>query len=114
MKSEMRRKDKKTKDQNMMTRSRLFHLSYFCLLLTTLPAVAATKRAGSDALDLPEPVQRPVKYFGDIHPVLAEHCVSCHGPEKQKDGLRLDSREMALMGRPPLSPSPNPLSNRFR
>ena len=98
MKSEMRHKDQKTKDQNMTTRSRLFHLSYFCLLLTTLPALAATKRAGGDALDLPEPVQRPVKYFGDIHPVLAEHCVSCHGPDKQKGGLRLDSREMALMG----------------
>ena len=49
-------------------------------------------------MDLPEPVKRPVKYFGDIHPVLAEHCVSCHGPDKQKGGLRLDSREMALMG----------------
>lgn len=47
---------------------------------------------------MPEPVTRPVKYFGDIHPVLVEHCVSCHGPDKQKGGLRLDSREMALMG----------------
>jgi hypothetical protein len=76
----------------MTTRSRLFHLSYFCLLLTTLPAWAATKRAGGDALDLPEPVKRPVKYFGDIHPVLAEHCVSCHGPDKQKGGLPLDDQ----------------------
>jgi cytochrome c553 len=29
---------------------------------------------------------------------LVEHCVSCHGPEKQKGGLRLDSRAMALTG----------------
>lgn len=61
-------------------------------------AAPAPKRAGGDALDLPEPLKRPVKYFGDIHPVLVEHCVSCHGPEKQKGGLRLDSREMALAG----------------
>jgi mono/diheme cytochrome c family protein len=98
MKSEILHKDKKIKDQNMTTRIRLFHLSYFCILLIALPAIAETKRAGGDALDLPEPVKRPVKYFGDIHPVLAAHCVSCHGPEKQKGGLRLDSREMALMG----------------
>lgn len=47
---------------------------------------------------LPEPVKRPVKYFGDVHPVLADHCVSCHGPKKQKGGLRLDSLEAALAG----------------
>ena len=70
-----------------------------CLLFAgAMPAAAAPKRTGGDALDLPEPVQRTVKYFGDIHPLLAEHCVSCHGPEKQKGGLRLDSREMALAG----------------
>ncbi|MFM8538329.1 MAG: DUF1549 domain-containing protein, partial [Planctomycetaceae bacterium] len=63
-----------------------------------LPAGAAPKRSGVDPLDLPEPVQRTVKYFGDIHPVLAARCVSCHGPEKQKGGLRLDSREFAIAG----------------
>ena len=75
-----------------------FCLQSFCLILLALPAWAAPKRPNADSLDLPEPVKRPVKYFGDIHPVLAEHCVSCHGPEKQKGGLRLDSREMALRG----------------
>jgi hypothetical protein len=28
-----------------------------------------------------------------IRPVLLEHCVSCHGPEKQKGHLRLDTPE---------------------
>ena len=28
-----------------------------------------------------------------VRPVLATHCVSCHGPEKQKAGLRLDTPE---------------------
>ena len=88
-------KDKKITDITMQPRS-----SFFCLIILTLAlyAQAAPKRPSADALDLPEPVKRPVKYFGDIHPVLAEHCVSCHGPDKQKGGLRLDSREMALMG----------------
>lgn len=32
------------------------------------------------------------------HALLAERCVSCHGLEKQKGGLRLDSREGLLAG----------------
>lgn len=27
----------------------------------------------------------------DVHPLLAKHCVECHGPEKQKGRLRLDT-----------------------
>jgi len=30
--------------------------------------------------------------------ILQAHCVECHGPEKQKHGLRLDSRAAALAG----------------
>jgi mono/diheme cytochrome c family protein len=33
-----------------------------------------------------------------IRPVLVEQCHSCHGPEKQKAELRLDSREALLKG----------------
>ncbi len=33
-----------------------------------------------------------------IRPVLAQNCFSCHGPMKQKSGLRLDSREAMLKG----------------
>lgn len=34
----------------------------------------------------------------DIQPIFAERCYSCHGSEKQKSGLRLDSRASALRG----------------
>src|SRR5437762_1847910 len=33
-----------------------------------------------------------------VRPVLAEHCYSCHGPAKQKSGLRLDSLAALLKG----------------
>jgi mono/diheme cytochrome c family protein len=33
-----------------------------------------------------------------IRPMLAEHCIECHGPEKQKGGLRVDSRTSLLHG----------------
>ncbi|MHC5540251.1 c-type cytochrome domain-containing protein, partial [Singulisphaera rosea] len=40
-----------------------------------------------------------VEFFEkQIRPVLVERCQSCHGPEKQKGGLRLDSRAALLAG----------------
>src|SRR5438105_4277435 len=33
-----------------------------------------------------------------IRPVLASECYECHGPEKQKGGLRLDYRDAARKG----------------
>ena len=32
----------------------------------------------------------PVDYDRDIRPILAKRCLACHGPEKQRAGLRLD------------------------
>lgn len=34
----------------------------------------------------------------DIRPILAAHCFSCHGPTKQRGGLRLDRKADALRG----------------
>ena len=34
----------------------------------------------------------------NVRPLLAENCYACHGDEKQKGGLRLDSREAILTG----------------
>jgi hypothetical protein len=33
-----------------------------------------------------------------IRPLLAEHCIECHGPKEQSGQLRLDSREALLTG----------------
>ena len=34
----------------------------------------------------------------DVRPILAAHCYECHGPDKQKGGLRLDAKSAALRG----------------
>src|SRR5687767_961814 len=39
-----------------------------------------------------------VDFAKDIQPILQQQCVKCHGEEKQKGKLRLDSREAALKG----------------
>jgi hypothetical protein len=41
----------------------------------------------------------PAVHFQDrVLPLLQARCISCHGPEKQKGGLRLDSRAAVLKG----------------
>lgn len=39
-----------------------------------------------------------VDFVREIEPILREACVQCHGPEKQKGKLRLDTREALLKG----------------
>ena len=46
-----------------------------------------------------------VDFTKHIQPLLAKKCVSCHGPEKQKAGLRLDRKGAALKGGDDLGPA---------
>jgi mono/diheme cytochrome c family protein len=39
-----------------------------------------------------------VDYLRDVKPLLAKHCVGCHGAEKPRSGLRLDTASGALAG----------------
>ncbi len=39
-----------------------------------------------------------VDFARDIQPILAKHCVRCHGPKKHEGGLRLDVRRRAFLG----------------
>jgi mono/diheme cytochrome c family protein len=40
----------------------------------------------------------PVDYAREIKPLLSRHCYRCHGPAKEKSGLRLDSVAALLEG----------------
>ena len=37
-------------------------------------------------------------YVKEVRPILERSCYSCHGPEKQKNGYRLDVRDIAIKG----------------
>src|SRR5262245_65629133 len=39
-----------------------------------------------------------VDFKRDVQPILKEHCISCHGPEQQMNGFRLDRRADAMRG----------------
>ena len=49
-------------------------------------------------IKLPPAASRKVDYKQDIQPLLAQKCYSCHGPEVQQAGMRLDLRQNALRG----------------
>src|SRR5438105_3364140 len=48
--------------------------------------------------DSQEAKGKAVEFSRDIQPILNSYCVSCHGPDMQQKGLRLDSAEAALKG----------------
>src|SRR5262245_35298914 len=39
-----------------------------------------------------------IDFRRDVQPIFREHCYSCHGPEQQMNGFRLDRRADALRG----------------
>lgn len=73
-------------------------------LWTTLAASAALSVAAL-AADKVDPAKLPpaakkdgVTYAKDIKPIFDKSCIKCHGEEKQKAKLRLDSLEWILKG----------------
>jgi hypothetical protein len=45
------------------------------------------------------PPSEAIRFFEtSVRPLFVEHCLKCHGPDKQKGDLRLDTRESILKG----------------
>ena len=66
-------------------------LTLLCLLLITIPVLCAEGDGSSSTIP-------PVDFARDIRPLFEQRCTSCHGPDKQKSGFRLDVRRSALKG----------------
>ncbi|HEY2154173.1 MAG TPA: PSD1 and planctomycete cytochrome C domain-containing protein [Isosphaeraceae bacterium] len=66
-------------------------LALLPIVLASAPAAAADPPPKADGA--------AVEFFEkEVRPLLATRCQGCHGPEKQKGGLRLDSRTSVLSG----------------
>ena len=64
---------------------------------------AATLAAATYTPKKPEPAKpltaaQKAEYAKVIQPMFDAHCVSCHGPKKEKGKLRLDTLEVTLKG----------------
>ena len=72
-----------------------------CLALLWLLAGWPVLAAGEEpvAARPPQPTEAQVRFFENrVRPLLANRCFQCHGPEKQKGSLRLDTRAGLLAG----------------
>ncbi|MDX2037183.1 MAG: PSD1 and planctomycete cytochrome C domain-containing protein [Isosphaeraceae bacterium] len=56
------------------------------------PGIAADDPAADSAREHVE------RFEKEVRPILVARCLGCHGPEKQKGGLRLDSRAAVMSG----------------
>lgn len=75
------------------------HRTWWSIAAVAALTGIAAPAAEVDVTKLPPPAQRAgVTYEKDIRPIFEKHCFKCHGEEKPKAGLRLDSREAALKG----------------
>ena len=69
-----------------------------CALVVVFAGLRVLAAEPDPVAGLPPPAPGPVDFAHDIQPLLAASCLRCHGPERAKGGLRLDSRERALAG----------------
>ncbi len=67
-------------------------------LAASLALLAASAKV-PDLRKLPPAAEKKgVTFDKDIKPIFEKSCFQCHGPEKQKGDLRVDSREAVLKG----------------
>src|SRR5688572_10118723 len=87
---------------------RLWHVLALWAFFGAAAAAAVAAGTPLDPAKLPPVANRPVDFVKDVQPILAASCVSCHGPDKQKSGYRLDAKTIALkggdLGKPPIVP----------
>src|SRR5687767_13120895 len=67
-------------------------------VVALLLAVGAADDKKPDSAKLPPAAEGKIDFDTDIKPILAAHCVKCHGPTRQKGGLRLDTGTHAKEG----------------
>src|SRR5260370_15709476 len=65
---------------------RIASLAIFALVCALAPGAAAITPQETEFFEK------------EVRPVLAEQCYKCHGPDKQKGALRVDSRAAILKG----------------
>lgn len=71
-------------------------------------AITSALAATVDGSKLPPAATRSIDFTRDVQPIFSKSCISCHGPEKQKGGYRLDSPAAALRGGEAYSPAIKP------
>ena len=81
-----------------MTKRALISCCGVVLAASIVTVFAADKKAVDVSKIPPASDKKGVTYDADIKPIFEKSCVKCHGAEKQKGKLRLDSLAATLKG----------------
>ena len=65
-------------------------------MITSL-AIASILSSGAFAVEFPPPVDRAVE-FSEVQQIMRDNCIKCHGEEKVKSDLKLNTKEDAMKG----------------
>jgi mono/diheme cytochrome c family protein len=87
----------KISQENMMKRYVIAGVG-LALAASLLVASAADKKSVDVSKIPPASDKKGVTYEADIKPIFEKSCIKCHGSEKQKGKLRLDSLAATLKG----------------
>jgi mono/diheme cytochrome c family protein len=68
------------------------------LAAVTVAAFPAQSAAAATDVSPAPALSRPVDFAHEVFPILEARCFECHGPDKQKAGLRLDAKASFLKG----------------
>lgn len=84
--------------QNVMMKRFLIAGLGLAFAASLLTASAADKKSVDVTKIPPAAEKKGVTYEADIKPIFQKSCIKCHGSEKQKGKLRLDSLAAILKG----------------
>src|SRR6266436_7300276 len=82
----------------IMARRPLILCTGVAFAASLLTSLAADKKAVDVSKIPPASDKTGITYAKDIKPIFEKSCTKCHGAEKQKGKLRLDSLQAALKG----------------
>ena len=74
----------------------MLHRTFFLALV--LGSLLTLSTSAVQGTDVPITAKQTQFFEENIRPMLVQHCYACHGPEKQKNALRVDSLEALLTG----------------
>src|SRR4051794_22705498 len=70
-----------------------------CAALLLIPLTSSLAAPALSAAPPKPPSREALEFFEQkVRPILVEKCQSCHGPTRQRGGLRLDSQVGLLKG----------------
>ena len=84
--------------RKIMTKRALITCLVSAFAVSVLSSFAADKKPVDVSKIPPASDKKGVTYDADIKPIFEKSCVKCHGAEKQKGKLRLDSLAAVLKG----------------